>query len=92
MCHRCDNPKCFNPSHLFLGTPRDNAQDCLKKGRWTSLKGTANANAKLTDESVRLMREMKNQGASTRELAAMFSVSDSLVSVVVRRKKWAHVE
>jgi hypothetical protein len=42
ICHHCDNPGCVNPDHLFLGTQKDNMQDCARKGRLNSAKGAKN--------------------------------------------------
>lgn len=56
VCHRCDNPPCCNPDHLFLGTAADNANDMAQKGRGNGARGTRNHNAKLTDEQVEQIR------------------------------------
>lgn len=50
VCHHCDNPPCVNPNHLFLGTAKDNTQDCIKKGRFALKPGVAYRDI-LTDPS-----------------------------------------
>lgn len=60
VLHRCDTPLCCNPTHLFLGTPRDNALDCKAKGRQNGIAkrhiGSAHGRAKLTEADVAYIR------------------------------------
>lgn len=92
VLHKCDNPNCTNPRHLFIGTNKDNMIDCVKKGRDNraakSMKGEKNPNAKLTANDVRAIRRSK---ASVREEAKRFGINFSLVSAIRRRKAWSHV-
>ena len=91
VCHRCDNPGCVNPAHLFLGTHRDNAQDMLAKGRKASTRGEHSGQAKLNDESVRAIKVFAEQGVSGVEIARRFKVSSSTVSMILRGRNWSHV-
>jgi hypothetical protein len=96
VCHRCDNPPCVNPSHLFLGTSSDNLRDCVAKGRHvpyrtTAHKGEGNPNAKLTVESVREIRAAAKRGERLDSIAARYGVSVGGIRHVVAGERWGHV-
>lgn len=91
VLHTCDNPRCVNPSHLFLGTDQDNSDDKVKKGRQSRLKGERNGNSKLSDDDVVEIRKRRGENESTRSLAKEFGVSQTLISFVINGKRWDHV-
>ena len=89
VLHRCDVRNCVNPSHLFLGTPKDNSQDAVRKGRNTKLYGEQNGKAKLTRADVLLIRRMcKRGGVYQKTVAKQFGVSEATVSYVVNGGRW----
>lgn len=91
VLHRCDNPACVNPAHLFLGTHADNMADMRKKGRGRSLPGEKSPVAKLTWADVAAIRDAHAAGAATcRELAARFNVSAANISSIIAGRTWAH--
>ncbi len=89
--HRCDNPICVNPDHLFVGTHEDNVRDRDKKGRGRVGFGENHGNAKLTDEAVRFIRD--NKGKITQvALGKMFGVSSQNVHYIQKNLFWKHVK
>jgi len=91
ICHKCDNPACINPDHLFLGTNEENIQDMIDKGR--NAKGEKHGNSKLKVESVRTIRSMAKSHIATHEqIAKQFSISVSLVNAIIYKQRWKHVE
>jgi hypothetical protein len=80
VCHRCDNPGCCNPAHLFLGTHDDNMADKKVKGRAPHYESTKSPRAKLTAEDVFWMRMQKKYGATKKALAMLYEVSEATVS------------
>jgi hypothetical protein len=90
ILHRCDNPLCVNPDHLFLGTAKDNTQDCIRKGRRNTPRGSQHSRAKLTEDDVRTMVALSVEKRQS-QIARDFGVSDALVSLILRGKAWKHV-
>jgi hypothetical protein len=82
VLHRCDNPPCVNPTHLFLGTNADNVRDRDTKGR--GARGTAHWNCRLTDEEV---AEIRNASGLQWEIAERFGISHQAVSNIKRGER-----
>jgi len=82
ILHKCDNPPCVNPDHLFLGTLRDNALDMHAKGRHRIYQ------SKLNLKTARLIRILRRGGASYADLCAQFNVSKSTIGSVLAGKSW----
>lgn len=94
VLHRCDVPACVNPRHLRLGTPTDNMQDAINKGRFKFRHpcGEANPHAKLTAEQVMAIRERKAAAAATiGRIGAEYGVSESTVKKICNGDLWPHV-
>lgn len=92
VCHRCDNPECVNPRHLFLGTASDNAADKISKGRHRhgipDNRGSKHGMSKLTEEQV---RQIRSATGSQRVIGDQFGVSKGAVQLIKAGLRWGHV-
>lgn len=92
VLHRCDNPPCSNPDHLFLGTQKDNMADAAAKGRLANRPNRASGervgSSKLTATKARQIRELCAAGRTRRSVATQFGVNQASVSNVVLGKTW----
>ncbi len=87
VLHRCDNPRCIEPDHLFLGSQEDNVRDMDDKGRRRNrdARGERNNSAKLTYRKVEAIRASR---LPPRVLAERYGVSRSLISMILNQKIW----
>lgn len=89
VLHRCDNPACVNPRHLFLGTLSDNTKDCIEKGRGNRPVGEKHYKALLTVKDV---LDIRSSTLSVKELAQRYNVRPNTIYHVRDRTKWKSVK
>lgn len=89
--HTCDNRICCNVNHMVLGTNKDNSGDMVSRGR--SLKGEKQHNAKLTEATVKLIKQRyETEKISQVKLAKEYGISRAQVGRIVRGERWNHLE
>lgn len=89
VCHKCDNRACVNPTHLFLGTNKDNTRDRDRKGRHVPLRGEQNGQARLTLEQVEAIIADPRTGA---KIGRDYGVSGPTVQAIKAGRIWAHAD
>ena len=91
-CHKCDNRRCCNPAHLFLGTALDNNRDKINKGRDRHPEGEAHPRAKFTSDDIKNIRSLSRAGWSQGRIGRKYGVSQSHIRLILIRKIWKCVD
>ncbi len=93
VLHSCDNPRCVNPDHLWLGTQKDNIADMIAKGRSTigTFVGERNGQAKVTEADVIEIKRLLEQGYLQRTVGDLFGLDQSTVSNINTGKRWRYL-
>ena len=93
ICHSCDNTKCCNPNHLFIGNNQDNINDKISKNRQQRMRGSLNGHSKLTEKEVLKIRKeyipRKNGGIIS--LSKKYNISITNIHDIIKRKIWKHI-
>lgn len=89
VCHSCDNRKCVNPKHLWIGTDKDNSLDRETKGRSVDNHGEKCGKAKLTWIQVKKIREMRTKNSYTyKQLGELFKTTDTNIHLIIKNQTW----
>jgi hypothetical protein len=91
VCHRCDNPGCVRPDHLYAGTVIDNTRDREARGRRTHFRGEESGLSILTADEVRAMRVRRADGLTYREIGEEFGRKLSTVAAAITGQNWRHL-
>ena len=101
VCHKCDNPPCVRPDHLFLGDQKANISDAVTKGRkklgkdhwWSKIdqRGVKNKQAKLRVEEVIAIRNLYFAGASKHSIAPLYGIHPNTVNKLASGRAWSHL-
>lgn len=91
--HKCDNPSCWNPDHLLVGTHKDNAADKMERGRHPriAIRGSACPHSKLTEEDIPVIRQLRRDGMSFGAIGTRYGISPNAVWAIMTGKTWGHV-
>lgn len=99
ILHKCDNRKCTNPSHLFLGTKKDNSEDMVRKGRWKGKPikkgeqlGSKHYQTNLIENNIPKIREMAKDKVLHSIIAQRFNVSRACIRNILYKNTWTHVK
>jgi hypothetical protein len=93
VLHHCDNRKCCNIKHLFLGTAKENFDDMVSKNRRIWVRGDGHASSKLTEmEVVEILRLYKTGKYTQEQLSDMYGVERSRISDIYTGRSWKHIE
>ena len=90
VCHKCDNPECTNPAHLFLGTPQQNTDDMIQKGRKPI--GSQIRSSVIDEKDVRIIKNLVWLDVSQSIIASAYGVSVGTINNIKRGISWKHVE
>ncbi len=93
VLHKCDNPSCCNPNHLFLGTNADNVKDKMKKGRHRYAIGSNSYLSKIKEADVLEIRRLyKEEHKGSTEISKLYSIKVAAVSHIIHNRTWKHLK